>query len=288
MNHYVEPATTSERFEVAIADDVLLDLRERLERTRLPNEVATEDGRFGLTSSYLNAFLDYWATSYDWRADEAAINSYPNFKVLLDDQPLHFIHQRGEGPAPIPLVLTHGWPWSFWDYRKVIGPLTDPTAYGGDATDAFDVVVPSLPGYCFSAPLRETGISARGIADLWVRLMRDALGYRGFGAAGSDWGGLVSVLLGYEHPDELIGLYVTLPNVSGALRNRFEPFTRADLGGEEAIWYEANYRRKLRDGQAFIPPNLANFRTPHTEAYAGFDSPLALSSEIAPVPHHVW
>ncbi|SNQ48396.1 conserved hypothetical protein [Frankia canadensis] len=175
----------------------------------------------------------------------------------------------------MPLVLTHGYPWSFWDYRKVIGPLTDPAAYGGDPADAFHVVVPSLPGYCFSAPLRPRGFSVRQVAALWVRLMRDTLGYERFGAAGGDWGSVVSIVLGHEHPDALHGVYVTLPNFSPALRNRFDPFTRADLGPEERDWYESTYRHKLRDGQTYQPPTGPNFHAPHTEAYAGVDSPLA-------------
>ena len=266
------------RFEPSAAQ--LEDLRSRLGATRIPVDDAAHDARFGITSDYLRAFVAYWLDEYDWSAEQEAINALPNSRVTLDDQPVHFVHVHGVGPAPMPLVLTHGWPWSFWDYRKVIGPLTDPGAHGGDARDAFDVVIPSLPGYVFSSPLRASGVSARQAARLWDRLMRDVLGYDRYGAAGGDWGANISTLLGHEHADHVTGVYVTLPNFGASLRNRFEPFRLDELGEEERTWYAAHYRNKLPDGQVYVPPNVANFTRPHNEAYAGHDSPLALAVKI--------
>ncbi len=124
------------------------------------------------------------------------------------------MHVRGKGPAPKPLILTHGWPWTFWDWKDVIAPLADPGAHGGDPADAFDVIVPSLPGFGFSTPLRTTGIGARRVAELWVQLMA-TLGYDRFCAAGGDWGAIVTAELGHAHSDHLTGIYLTLPMIPG-------------------------------------------------------------------------
>jgi pimeloyl-ACP methyl ester carboxylesterase len=258
----------------------LEDLRSRLRATRIPVDDAAHDPRFGLTADYLRSFIDYWLDEYDWPAERAAIDALPNFRVTLDGQPVHYVHVRGVGPAPMPLVLTHGWPWSFWDYRKVIGPLTDPATHGGEPRDAFDVVIPSLPGYVYSSPLRPSGASARQTAGLWDRLMLEVLGYDRYGAGGGDWGANISILLGHEYAHHLTGIYVTLPNVSASLRNRFEPFRLDELDGEERDWYVAHYRDKLPDGQTYVPPNTANFTRPHNEAYPGYDSPLALAVKV--------
>ena len=136
----------------------------------------------------MESFVASWL-AYDWRVTEAEINSFANYRVQLDGMPIHFIHERGRGPAPIPVILTHGWPWTFWDWKDVIGPLADPLAHGGRAEDAFDVIVPSLPGFAFSSPLRSTGIGVRATAALWVKLMREVLGYERFSAAGAHLGG---------------------------------------------------------------------------------------------------
>ena len=129
--------------------------------------------------------------------------------MRIGDVPIHFLHVKGRGPRPLPLVLTHGWPWTFWDFEKVIGPLTDPAAHGGDPADAFDVVVPSLPGFGFSTPLEKTGLNWWRTADLWAVLMRDVLGYERFCAHGGDWGTLVTLQLGHRYPDRLHGIHVT-------------------------------------------------------------------------------
>ena len=134
-----------ESFEIRIGDAALGDLRERLARTRFAPDFANDDWRYGVPGAYLAELVEYWREEYDWRQQEKAMNRFANFRVTLDDVPIHFVHERGVGPAPIPLILTHGWPWSFWDFRDVIGPLSNPAAHGGDPADAFDVVVPSLP-----------------------------------------------------------------------------------------------------------------------------------------------
>ena len=166
MTSHVEP------FEIAYPQRALDDLADRLARTRFADDFANDGWNYGVPASYLRELVAYWHDEYNWRAHEAAMNRYANFRVDLDDVPIHFVHERGRGPAPVPIVLTHGWPWTFWDYEHVIGPLTDPAAHGGDPADAFHVVVPSLPGTAFSSPLRTPSIGVTQTADLWVRLMR--------------------------------------------------------------------------------------------------------------------
>ena len=149
---------------------VLDDLRERLRRTRFAPEFANDDWSYGTNLAYLKELIEYWQDRFDWRRVEGEINSFAHYKTAIEGIPIHFIHEPGKGPRPIPLILTHGWPWTFWDFHKVIRPLADPAAHGGDPADAFDVVVPSLPGYGFSTPLTTTGINYWRTADLWVEL----------------------------------------------------------------------------------------------------------------------
>ena len=175
-------------FTIAIPDERLADLDRRLRQTNWARDYANDDWRYGTNGEYLRELVDYWITSYDWRAQEAAMNDYDHFRVELDGVPIHFMHVRGQGPNPKPLLLTHGWPWTFWDFKDVIGPLTDPASHGGDPAESFDVVVPSLPGFGFSTPLDKTGINWWTTADLWARLMKEVLGYERFGAHGGDWG----------------------------------------------------------------------------------------------------
>ena len=199
-----------EPFTVSVPDEELDDLRRRLEHTRWPIDFANDDWEYGSERGYMEELVDYWLDEYDWRAHEREINSFANFKTRIDDVPIHFIHERGKGPDPVPLILSHGWPWTFWDFHKVIGPLTDPASFGGDPADAFDVVVPSLPGFGFSVPLTKTGVSVWRTADLWVTLMRDVLGYERFGAQGGDWGDLATSQLGHKYAEHMIGVHLSL------------------------------------------------------------------------------
>jgi pimeloyl-ACP methyl ester carboxylesterase len=198
-----------EPFTVAVPEATLTDLRERLARTRWPEDFGNDQWQFGTNTAYLKELVEYWRTQYDWRAQEKAINSYSHFRTTVEDIPIHFIHERGKGPNPMPLILSHGWPWTFWDWNKVIRPLTDPAAFGGDPKDSFDVVVPSLPGYGFSTPLRTQGINFWRTADLWVQLMAQ-IGYPRFSAVGGDWGALVTSQLGHKYADRVTGVYLHL------------------------------------------------------------------------------
>ena len=200
-----------EKFSISVPDSVLTDLHDRLARARYPNDLGNDQWAYGTNAEYLKELCTYWRTGFDWRAQEKAINALPHYRTTIEGNPIHFIHQPGKGPKPIPIILNHGWPWTFWDMNKIIGPLSDPAAYGGDPADAFDVIVPSLPGYGYSTPLANTGLNFWRTADLWVQLMQDKLGYKRFASYGGDWGSLVTAQLGHKHADKLYGVYVSLP-----------------------------------------------------------------------------
>jgi pimeloyl-ACP methyl ester carboxylesterase len=202
-------------FTVAIPDEQLEDMRRRIRTTRWAPDFGNESGRYGIERGWLEELARYWSEDFDWRAQEAAINRFPQFRTEIDGVPIHFVHVRGRGPNPKPLILTHGWPWTFWDWKDVIGPLVDPAAFGGDPATSFDVVVPSLPGYGFSTPLATTGINARSVAGLWVKLMRDVLGYDRFAAGGGDWGAVVTAEIGHGYAEHLTGVWLTLPMLPG-------------------------------------------------------------------------
>lgn len=196
-------------FRIAVADDVLADLRARLARTRYPDEIDGSGWTYGTERAYLQSLVDYWRDRYDWRAAEARLNAFPQFRAQVDDLGIHFIHVRGKGPKPFPLVITHGWPGSVAEFTKIIGPLTDPASHGGDPADAFDVVCPSMPGYGFSDHARTPGMDAERIAGIWAQLMQ-GLGYTRFGAQGGDWGSMVSTYLGANHADVVAGVHLNM------------------------------------------------------------------------------
>ncbi|MEV6769615.1 epoxide hydrolase family protein [Nocardia sp. NPDC051030] len=194
---------------IHVPDNVLADLRQRLDLTRWPDDAGNEDGFYGVGRTYLQELVEYWRDEYDWRKAEAAINDYEHYLVEIDDVPVHFMRRPGVGPAPTPLILTHGWPWTFWHWSKVIDPLANPGAFGGDPADAFDVIVPSFPGFGFSTPVtKRPDLNYWKVADLWHTLMTDVLGYDKYAAAGCDVGALVTGQLGHKYADELYGIHI--------------------------------------------------------------------------------
>jgi pimeloyl-ACP methyl ester carboxylesterase len=196
-------------FEIQVADSELDDLKKRLIQTRWPDEIHGADWSYGTNMAYLRELVDYWSKSFDWRAQERVLNSFSHFKAEVDGLDIHFIHERGKGPNPMPLVVTHGWPSTFCEMLKIIPMLTDPERYGGDPRDSFDVVVPSLPGYGFSDKPEEPGMNTEVIASMWVKLM-EGLGYSSFAAQGGDIGASVTGRLGFDHPEKLIGIHLTM------------------------------------------------------------------------------
>jgi pimeloyl-ACP methyl ester carboxylesterase len=260
-----------ELFVVAVSEETLADLRERLARTRWPNEVANAQWEYGTNLAYLKELVAYWRDGYDWRRQERRINAFSHYRVTIDGVPIHFIHQPGRGPKPLPLILTHGWPWTFWDLHKVIRPLSDPTAFGGNAQDAFDVVVPSLPGYGFSTPLSTPGLTYWRTADLWVKLMSEELGYDRFGAQGGDWGVLVSAQLGHAYAERIIGIHLTL-----MLSLSMEMPDPSEYSAEERGWLEQTQRFWREESGYFALQSTK----PQTLAYGLNDSPVGLCAWI--------
>ena len=202
-----EPAIKGFRIDVAEAE--LVDLRQRLARTRWPEAECVEDWSQGIPLSYTRELARYWEHDYDWRSRESALNRFDQFVTEIDGLDLHFIHQRSVHPDALPLLITHGWPGSVVEFHKIIGPLTDPTAHGGRAEDAFHVVCPSLPGYGFSGKPARTGWGVERIAAAWQTLMR-RLGYPRYGAQGGDWGAAVTSQIG-RNPDGCIGIHLNMP-----------------------------------------------------------------------------
>jgi pimeloyl-ACP methyl ester carboxylesterase len=196
-------------FLVSFSDEDLTELRFRLERTRWPEPATVDDWSQGVPLDYLQEICRYWREDYDWRACEARLNALPQFKTEIDGLDIHFLHVRSPQPDAFPVVLTHGWPGSVVEFLDVIGPLTDPVAYGGKAEDALHLVIPSLPGFGFSARPRETGWNRERIADAWAVLM-DRLGYEQYGAQGGDWGASISNHLAVRHPSHVAGIHLNM------------------------------------------------------------------------------
>jgi hypothetical protein len=195
-------------FQIDVPAMVLSDLQQRLARTRWSNSAEETGWEAGTDPGYLRQLVGYWQTTYDWRKHEKALNQFAHFKSEIDGAAIHFIHERGKGPNPFPIVLTHGYPDSFCRFTKIIPMLTDPVSFGGQAEDAFDVIVPDLPGYGFSDRPGKPGTIFRA-NDLWARLMTDTLGYLKFGAHGGDWGSTVTEQLARSHPDSVAAIHLT-------------------------------------------------------------------------------
>ena len=196
-------------FEIAVGDEVLADLRDRLRRTRWPEREPVADWSQGVPLAWLQDVCAYWADRYDWRAREARLNRFAQYTTPIDGLPIHFVHVRSPHADALPLVITHGWPGSIVEFHKVIEPLADPTAFGGDARDAFHVVCPSLPGFGFSGKPASTGWGTDRIAAAWAVLMA-RLGYDRYVAQGGDWGSGITASLGAHDPRHCAGIHVTL------------------------------------------------------------------------------
>ncbi len=204
---------TIDPFRIAASDAELEDLSNRLERTRLPEAETPDDWSQGIPFAYVSELLDYWKNQYNWREREARINAFDQFRSNVDGLGIHFIHVRSPNTNAKPLIMTHGWPGSIVEFLKVIGPLTDPEAHGGEASHAFHLVCPSLPGYGFSDKPSRPGTGVEAIADLWARLMRD-LGYERYFAQGGDWGALVTTQIGARDPEGCMGIHVNMPTIN--------------------------------------------------------------------------
>jgi pimeloyl-ACP methyl ester carboxylesterase len=253
-------------FTINISQETLDDLHARLTATRWPDEAEGTGWTYGISLAYLKEVADYWLHRYDWRQHEAALNRFAQFKAEVDGVGIHFIHERGKGPNPTPLLLLHGFPDSFYRYHKVIDRLTDPAKYGGDPKTSFDVVVPSLPGTGFSDRVT---FSDDANADLFARLMTEVLGYKQFVSAGGDHGAIITQALARKHPDLLIGIHLTDVGYPDQ-HTDFSQLTPAEM--EMAQWVQ---RWFMEEG---IGVNLIMATKPLTLAYSLTDSPVGLAA----------
>jgi len=265
---------------IHLSDELLTDLRSRLISTRWPLDAGNEDSYYGVNRDYLQSLTDYWIYEFDWRRSEKAINAYEHYKTEVDGVPVHFMRKPGAGPNPVPLILSHGWPWTFWHWSKAIDPLADPGSFGGDPDEAFDVIVPSLPGFGFSAPLpNHPDMNFWKIADLWHKLMTEVLGYGKYAAAGCDVGALVTGQLGHKYAGELLGIHI-----GSALKLTFFNGDRAwDFSGGQPI--PENIPDSIRKGilkvdRKFAAHLAVHVLDPGTLAYGLSDSPVGMLAWI--------
>jgi microsomal epoxide hydrolase len=252
-------------FRLNIPDAALEDLRGRLARTRLPDEPPLEPWTTGTSRAYMEGLVAYWRSGFDWRAQEASLNRFRQFTVPLGGIELHFIHEPGRGPNPIPLLLSHGWPGSIVEFRRLIPLLTE----------RFTVIAPSLPGYTLSFRPGQKRFAVEEIADLFAELMTDVLGYPRFAAQGGDWGAFVSSVLGWRHPEKLIGIHLNLLAVSRDPKRR-DPKIPSE--NEEEATYLAQLAHWLKEETGY---QWIQGTKPQTLAFALTDSPAGLAAWIA-------
>lgn len=267
---------TIRSFTVKVPQAELNDLRRRIKATRWPGRETVNDQSQGVKLSKLQSLVNYWGTHYDWRKAEAKLNALPQFITNIDGLDIHFIHVRSKHPNALPILITHGWPGSVFEELKIIGPLTDPTAYGGKAEDAFDVVIPSMPGYGFSGKPTGTGWNPDHIARAWAELMR-RLGYTKYVAQGGDWGSVIADVMAKQRPEGLLGIHVNMPatipaDVAKALNNG-EPAPAGLSDKEKAAFQKMDnfYRKNGAYGAMMVT-------RPQTLGYGLEDSPAGLAA----------
>jgi pimeloyl-ACP methyl ester carboxylesterase len=260
----------AEPFKIHIPDETLRDLKARLRQTRFPDQIPGTGWDYGTDTQYLKELVAYWAKDFDWRAQEKKLNAFQHYRAEIDGVRIHFIHEKGKGPKPIPILMLHGWPSSFVQFQKIIPLLTDPAAHGAPNAPSFDVVVASLPGYGFSDVPLERGFAIRAMAERMTKLMTETLGYERFALRGSDIGGSITQQVSLAHPDKVIGAHIT-----GLIRG--VP-TQSDKPPSEAE------QKFTRDLQAWSSTELAyaqlHSSKPQTIAAALNDSPAGLASWI--------
>jgi len=273
----VDSLTAIRPFEVHIPETVLEDLQTRLQRTRFPDEIVDADWDYGTNLAYQRELIEYWTNEFDWRAQERLINELDHFKTNIDGLDIHFIHQRSPVEGATPLLISHGWPGSFLEFMKVIGPLTDPVAHGGNAEDAFHVIVPSIPGFGFSDKPTERGYGPAQMGDIFAKLM-ERLGYDRYGAQGGDWGSAITRRVASEHPDKVIGLHLNLV-FAGPPPGAANPEADVPLAELE----------RMRERQEFWAPeqgySAIQGTKPQTLGYALNDSPAGQAAWIIDKVH---
>lgn len=268
--HTAWDGTAPKPFSIAVPQSALDDLRQRLARTRWPDRIPGEPWTYGTDPDYLEALCAYWQHDYDWRQHERQLNQFKQYKVAIGGIELHYIHEVGEGRNPRPLLLTHGWPGSFYEYHRLIPRLTHPSQFGGRPEDAFTVVVPSMPGHGFSFVPDQPRFGLNEIADSLKSLMVDALGYSRFSAHGHDWGAFIATRLGHAHAGHIRGIHITLL----AIPRRLSPIPPRTA--EEARFHrQLDHWLKEETGYSQMMGTK-----PQTLAYALTDSPAGLAAWI--------
>jgi microsomal epoxide hydrolase len=252
-----------------VPEPAISDLGERLARTRFPDQAPGPAWAYGTDIGYMRQLVEYWRTHFDWGAQEARLNAFPQYQTELFDIGLHFLHVAGRGPAPFPLLLLHGWPGSVFEFLDIIPRLTDPARFGGDAADAFTVVAPSLPGYGLSFRPGQRRFGIEEIADCMAMLMVERLGYPRFAVQGGDWGAITAARLGYAHPEKLIGIHVNLLSVR---RDNNPPAVTPE---EERYYDEVALWLREETGYSTIQGTK-----PQTLAFGLTDSPAGLAAWI--------
>jgi epoxide hydrolase len=269
MHPTTDPSEEIRPFTIEIPQPALDDLRERLARTRWPDELPGPGWSRGAPLDYLRELAEYWRTGYDWRESEARLNELPQFATRIDGANVHFLHVRSPEPDALPLIMTHGWPGSVVEFLDVIEPLTNPSAYGGDAADAFHLVIPSIPGFGLSGPIGDSGWTERRVASAFAELMR-RLGYERFGAQGGDVGAVVSPDLGRVDPDHVVGVHVNAATVG------FMPFP--PLQEAELAELTASEQARVERISEFLDDEFGYAQIqstrPQTLAYGLTDSPV--------------
>jgi pimeloyl-ACP methyl ester carboxylesterase len=264
-------------FRLHVSDETLEDLRARLMRVRWPDEPPGAPWSSGASVAYMRELVDYWRDGFDWRAEEAALNGFRQFKAPLGGIDLHFIHEEGKGRNPMPLLLSHGWPGSIVEFHKILPMLTDPARFGADPADAFTVVAPSLPGYTLSFAPGQKRFGVAAIAELFLSLMTDVLGYRRFVAQGGDWGAFIASRLAYQFPERLIGIHLNM------LAVRRDPKMLQNPTAEDKTYLDQlNHFLKEETGYQWIQGTK-----PTTLAFGLTDSPAGLAAWIVE-KFHTW
>lgn len=259
-------------FKINVPDGQIADLKLRLRNTRFPAALDADQWDDGASLAFVRRLADYWLHQFDWRAQEARLNCLPQFQATVEGHDIHFVYQTGKGPAPMPLVLTHGWPGSFVEMERVIPLLTDPASHGGDAADAFHVVVPSLPGFGFSAAPAGPGVSAHHVAGLWLRLM-NGLGFDRFATQGGDIGAGVSMWLARRFPEQIIGAHLNY--IPGSFRPSLTGNVLPVSADEQAFLDTAAAWSAAEGAYAAVQSTK-----PQTLSYAMTDSPVGLAAWI--------
>ena len=265
--------TTLRPFELKIPDSAIQDLRERLARTRFPDQAPGDPWAYGTDLAWMRELVEYWQTKFNWRAQEARLNAFPQFKVELGGVDIHYLHVQGNGPNPMPLLLSHGWPGSVFEFLVLIPMLTDPARFGGDPADAFTVVAPSLPGFGLSFTAGQPRLGVEQMADAFASLMTDVLGYPRFATQGGDWGASVSSRLGFAHPDKTIGVHL---NLLPLRRDPTRVLSAVPTPEERRYLDELKHWIGEETGYATLQATK-----PQTLAFAMTDSPAGLAAWIS-------